>query len=123
MTIAIPVWHHRVAPVFDTIQKITVFKYENGEFISLKELSIGTFEDELKIRSIVESGVSVLICGAIPFRFEKVLTDAGITVFPFIAGEISVVLDAYKTDQLNDPKYKMPGCRNLEQRGLNCRFK
>jgi predicted Fe-Mo cluster-binding NifX family protein len=122
MKIAIPIWQNRVAPVFDTIQSITLFGAEQSEQES-HEIGLANLSSEQKVQILIARGVDTLICGALPFRYENQLIQHGIAVYPFIAGEVTDILTAYRSGNLDSAVYKMPGCKKRAQRGRNCRFK
>ncbi len=122
MKVAIPQWHHRIAPVFDTISSLLLYQKEKGVFVVVGEINIGDQSSDEKLKSIVDMGAKTLICGAIPYRYEMQLKQADIVVIPFIAGELSTIISAFDENRLHESIYQMPGCKNRTQRGLHCRF-
>lgn len=121
MVIAIPIWNNRVAPVFDTTSNLLLFQAEEEQFsqVGVKNMRNSTCNEKLHI---IAQSAAVFICGAIPFRFEQELTDRDVRVIPFIAGEVSEIITAFASGSLENPKYKMPGCKHRSKRGKNCRY-
>ncbi len=111
MKIAIPIWNNRIAPVFDTISTILIFSQGDTGYTVSKELTVGDLSVPEKISALLESQVSTIICGAIPYRFEKEFLNHEIEVCSFIAGSIFDVLIAYETNTISNDEYKMPGCK------------
>jgi hypothetical protein len=54
--------------------------------------------------------VRTLICGALSRGLARMLAASDIALVPFVAGEVSVVLDAFVAGDLPSPALAMPGC-------------
>ncbi len=52
----------------------------------------------------------MLVCGAISWSLEALLTSHGIRVIPFVCGEVAEVMQAFRDGTLQHPRYAMPGC-------------
>lgn len=106
MNTAITVWNGRIAPVFDEAGKclITGDNAETNKVVSLPD------QYEEKAIFLQEKGIKTLICGAISCECERCVLDRGITVIPFIAGNIDEVLNAWKENRLLTHSFSMPGC-------------
>lgn len=88
------------------------------------QLPRGTLQE--KLRFLLSKDVGVLICGAITEDAAVLLRDSGIKVYPFVAGEVSAVIDAWRIAWRNGRTYLdnffMPGCRGRRRfRGGNVR--
>ena len=112
MLLGLPVWKQRVAPVFDTIISVKLFDYLNFEFNYQKEINMKQLNSNEKIEKLLELNIEIFICGAISFSVEQQLIASGITVIPFISGDINTVLLAYKNGNIENIEFKMPGCKN-----------
>jgi hypothetical protein len=55
-----------------------------------------------------------LSVGALRDFFFDLLEAAGVDLIPGISGDIKDVLEAYLKGTLNQPKFKMPGCRKYQ---------
>lgn len=120
MRLAITPWNQRVAPVFDSAERILILDMEpstgaldhqSGEQDRLgHEFNVSTKSPAERAHFLADQGVNELICGAISYDLELLIRDQGIDVYSFIAGPLKVVLNAWRTGQLNRPIYAMPGC-------------
>jgi len=110
MNIAIPIWDGKVSPVFDTASRLLVLQMDERVEKSRFETYLDEHNVTRKCARVQGLGVQVLICGAISLHFRQVLGASGIQVIPWISGPAEEVLDAFKTGDLQDSKYRMPGC-------------
>ena len=116
MKVAIPVWNNRIAPVFDTAgQWLSVSITDNQWRIEKENVFSGTTPEQ-KVRELLDQQVQFLICGAIPFRYERFFIEAGCGVKSFVAGEPQQLLEAWLNSSLDEPRYCMPGCRGQGRR-------
>ena len=126
MKLAITIWTERVAPVFDVAGHFLLIEKDEAGVFTQTEISL-TPEMALDRTSFLLShNVDELICGAISKPVYNSTISNGIKVFPFVSGKISDVLDAWKSDRLNNLSYSMPGCRrggckNQNRPRRNCR--
>ena len=111
MKIAVPVWNDRVSPVFDTSGHLLVVELVDGEEVSRGEHAVTDTFPPFRVRRLKELGVELLICGAISNPVACLLDAAGISLMPWVIGDVNDVLDAYKRERLADSRYRMPGCR------------
>ncbi len=119
MKLLIPVWENRVAPVFDSACEMVIVTVNNDSWeLSERFILEGTPEQKVSAVGLFEA--DILICGAIPFRYERILETIGWEVIPFKKGELAAVIESFCRGSLeNDPAFAMPGCTNRENR---CRF-
>ncbi len=122
MRIAIPVWGERISPVFDTAEQLLVVDFVGREEIARHRLELADGSLSTRLERLKSSGPEVLLCGAISRPLVDLLDAAGIEVIPFLAGNITDLLEAYLEDRLPDPRYLMPGCGGRKrQRRNRCR--
>ncbi|RLB13653.1 MAG: dinitrogenase iron-molybdenum cofactor biosynthesis protein [Deltaproteobacteria bacterium] len=110
MKVAIPTWNGKVSPVFDVATHLLVVDIKGGEEISRSELFINEAEVHFRVKQIASLGVDVIICGAISWWLEELLVSNGIQVISQICGDVEKVLEAFKSRQLMEHKFLMPGC-------------
>lgn len=65
-----------------------------------------------------ELGVAVLICGGISRPLRQMIEACGIRVYPWMAGPVDEVLEAYRQGRLHEPRWMMPGCSDAERTGM-----
>jgi len=84
-------------------------------------LNLPDLEAPQRLQLLREKGVDTLICGALSaelLRFAKVI---GLTVVSGVAGEVQEVVESYRQNTLDHPKFRLPGCRGPRQYGSGWR--
>lgn len=110
MIIAIPIWENRVSPVLDTAGRLLVLdRNENGQE-NRREISLSEIHPHARADRMAREGVQALICGAVSNVLANLIIDRGITLIPFITGDVDEVLAAYLGGSLDTPRLQMPGC-------------
>ncbi|HOP27186.1 MAG TPA: NifB/NifX family molybdenum-iron cluster-binding protein [Candidatus Sabulitectum sp.] len=111
MRIALTVWNGRIAPLFDVAGTLVVAEVSGKE---VPERTVLPFPQNSGTMSraafLAENGVSVLICGAVSRQVHRMLALSGIEVHPFVSGDAEEVLQAFLSDTLESPVFRMPGC-------------
>jgi len=113
-------WDHRIAPVFDIARRIHVAEAQSGRIVSETEQVLA---DDMPIRKalrLAELGVGTLVCGAISRPLQAIVAAYGIQVIPFVAGDLSEVIQAWLSGGLKGDTFAMPGCcGRRRRRGMN----
>ena len=110
MKVGIPVWQSRVSPVFDCAERLLVVTVEhNAEASRIVESIAGPFISQ-KVGIINSLGINVLICGAISRPFALLIASSGVSIIPWISGQVDEVIRAFLEGELSDPRFLMPGC-------------
>jgi predicted Fe-Mo cluster-binding NifX family protein len=109
MKIAIPTWNGRVSPVFDTASRLLVVEAEGGGERSRFETDISEHFIPSKVMRLTGLGVETLICGAISRPLASMVTTAGISLIPWISGNVEDVLQGFLSGTLFDLRFMMPG--------------
>lgn len=111
MKIALTIWHHRIAPVFDVARDIRLVEVVAGRMTDQKQhVLVGELPVQ-KALQLVELAVDALICGAISHPVRSMITGYGIQVIPFVAGTPEAVMQAWMRGALEEDAFMMPGCR------------
>jgi predicted Fe-Mo cluster-binding NifX family protein len=110
MKTAISVWNNRISPVFDVARSLVVLEIENNSITQKTQEMFSGDYPERKAYRMKELGVNTLICGAISRYVARVISVHNIEVIPFITGDIDVVIQAYLSGTLPNPRLMMPGC-------------
>jgi len=116
MRVAIPISNDRVSPVFDAASRMVLVDVKNGIEQGRREEALPESFLERRARRLAELGVTVLICGAVSRPLAALLEGSGITVFPWTAGWVNDVLEAYLEGRLPGKRWRMPGCGGRWQR-------
>ncbi|MCP4574582.1 MAG: dinitrogenase iron-molybdenum cofactor biosynthesis protein [bacterium] len=120
MRVAIPVWGSRVSPVFDAAGLLLVVDYAGDREVKRHLVELPTGPLSGLVNTVLASRTEELLCGAISRPLLDMLQGEGISVTPFLAGEVECLLEARLGGRLADPCYLMPGCcrgRRHRQRG------
>lgn len=119
MRIALSLWNDRIAPVFDVAQNLLLVEIQQGVASTMNERRFSC--NDLRSRALRLSSLQVeqLVCGAISREAELLLSQHGITVHSFIAGELHQVVTAFLEGRLYEARLAMPGCSKTRWRGQN----
>ena len=125
MVVAVTIWNGRVSPVFDTASRLVLVEFDGdkqGEPVEYPVLEGGP---AARVDLMTGLGVSTLICGGISSRTAMLVERAGITLVPWISGNIEEVLEAFGNGILGEDGFQMPGCgqgrrRRYGGRGGGC---
>ncbi|MCD6392351.1 MAG: NifB/NifX family molybdenum-iron cluster-binding protein [Planctomycetes bacterium] len=114
--VAIPVWDGRISPVFDVARHLLVIDVENNAEIVRNEAIVEETALPRRARRLVDLGVNVLVCGAISWPLEQMLTSAGIRVIAHTCGPAEEVFQAFASGELTQQAFLMPGCSGRRRR-------
>jgi len=102
--IALPLFHHRVAPRFDsgsgTIRVIEIRNQRIQQSDDLLFLDVNPLE---KMHQLARIGVSIIICGGLTETCAQELEFLNIQVYPWISGDAEEVIKLFLSHKL--PKY------------------
>ncbi|NMC20047.1 MAG: hypothetical protein GYA33_06450 [Thermogutta sp.] len=129
MILAIPDWQGRVSPVFDVAEQVLLIDLDREDHGRRWEghgrrrmESLKTTAPHERAQRLAELGIDVLVCGAISWPLEALLTANGIRVIPLICGEVGEVVRAFCDGALEKERFAMPGCRRKKRHARNrCR--
>lgn len=110
MKVSIPVWNHRISPVFDAATRLLVITVENKCEAHRMELEIEALGFYERVQKMEDLAIDVLLCGAISKPMENAILAKQIQVLPYICGDVDEILHAFLSDQLLQSRYAMPGC-------------
>lgn len=116
MKVAIPTWDGRVSPVFDVAKRLLVVDVERDTEVGRSEVDLKEMRLAARVKRMTALGVHVLICGAISWPLEAMLTSAGARVIPQTCGPVDDVLRAFLAGQLASGAFLMPGCCGRRRR-------
>jgi predicted Fe-Mo cluster-binding NifX family protein len=108
MKVAFSTWKKRVSPVFDVSGEICLVDIEPGGKTKKTCKTLPHGQD--RCLWLAREGVDVLVCGAISNHLQTRLEWMNIQVFPFIAGDISLVIKAWTENSFKAERFAMPGC-------------
>jgi len=126
MMIVLPIHGDRISPVLDTARSFALVTAGADGRLARKEVLIADADLVLKAKRIAELGAEVLICGALSWPLEAMLTTAGLRVIPNTCGPLDEVAAAYFAGDLTERAFLLPGCpgrrhRHRHRHGRRCR--
>jgi len=113
MRVALTVWKNRISPLFDAACMLLIADIEKGIIGEKRVEAIKCESPYLKVGILNDVGANILVCGGISAFYANLIEARGIKIIPFISGDINDVLDAYVTGNINQKKYRMPGCETV----------
>jgi len=114
MKIAIPDWQGRVSPVFDVAEQALLVDLDTKDGHRCTK-SLGSTVPQQRAQRLAELEVDVVVCGAISWPLEALLTTNGIQVISLICGDVEEVIQALRDGTLEDGRFAMPGCRRKKR--------
>jgi len=93
--VAIPVFRGRVAPRFDHAREGWVFTLSPRGYHDLQVLYWGAESEAERVRQLRQTGVRVLICGAIEDWLLGYVRHWGMVGIPWVQGEVYTVLQKF----------------------------
>lgn len=116
MKVVLPTDGGRISPVLDAAKNFAVVTTDFDGALTRKDVVIATADPIAKVKRIVELGAGVIICGAISWPLETMLTSAGMRVIPNTCGPLDDVLAAYYAGKLTEQAFLLPGCPGRQHR-------
>jgi len=110
-TLAISLWGDQVSTTFDFASKLLVVETDGGREVSRKVVALVDEPVDRRARRIRDMAVQVVLCGTISQPLARAVSQAGIEIIPYVAGQVDNVLAAYLCGQLAQPRFLQPGCR------------
>lgn len=109
--IAIPLHQSRVAPVLDWCSTIVLVAKDAGRpWHDGERLSVKTNVFDL-LRLLHRMDVSPVICGALSPKVLHYGRHLGLEFICGVSGAIDEVVAAYRSGELDHPRFRLPGCR------------
>ena len=121
MKIALPIWDHRISPVFDVARHVLVAEVGTRQLRLQRCRPLPEGDPATRVQSLADWEVDVLICGAISQAFEGLLKSRGVSVISGVRGEVAAVVEAYLDGRLDDAEFAMPGCHVANDAGRRTR--
>jgi predicted Fe-Mo cluster-binding NifX family protein len=101
MKIAIPVFENRISPRFDCAPGFRLCEVEGDKITGMREFSCEDWDDNERVSQLKYFGIDTLICGGLPNYLLGILTNNGIKVIPWVAGDANEALSLFLRGQLN----------------------
>lgn len=110
MRVALTAWEDRISPVFDSAHTLLIADINKNIIISKYYIFFNPEKTSRLAEALNKLNTKVLICGAISEIPSNIIIASGITLIPFIGGNVEQVLEAYASGIQIVPGFLMPGC-------------
>ncbi len=108
--IAFSIWNERIAPVFDVARHFWIIELADGRITGQTGRRFSTDDPDERALRLASMGVEQVVCGAISRHGCQALTEKGLKVVSFVAGELEQVVQACLCGSLDNGELAMPGC-------------
>jgi predicted Fe-Mo cluster-binding NifX family protein len=112
MKVAVTIWEDRISPLFDASRRLLVAEIDNGRITERTHFLFDPSRPSTLAKAMMELQVDTLICGAVSRTPADTIAACGVTLIPFIAGDVDSVLEAFVKHHALIPAFSMPGCRD-----------
>ncbi len=109
MKIAISSSGDTIAATFDFVDEVVVFECFNGKTTDKQRFNLKSKFVFMRTTELKDLGINVLICGAISNHAVFMLQHNGIEVVNGMTGEIDTIIYEFLHDNINQPRYHLPG--------------
>jgi predicted Fe-Mo cluster-binding NifX family protein len=110
MRVAFAAWNDRIAPVFDVTHRLHLVDTDGRRVVRESEEPLDDETAAGRAARIAALGIDALVCGAISRPLEAFLQAYGVAVVPFVTGDLSEVVAAWRAGTLGSDAFAMPGC-------------
>jgi len=115
--LAIPIFGPRVSPRFDYAPGLLLFNLEDGKVVGSEKFSFQAWDRLQRLQKLQELGVQTLICGGIDGNSAQILSDCGIRVIAWVAGEADEAMRCFLQGKLRPGVELCPRCRRGRRMG------
>ncbi|MBP9023865.1 MAG: NifB/NifX family molybdenum-iron cluster-binding protein [Spirochaetes bacterium] len=115
MKIAITVWNGRISPLFDSASNVCIYENSREADFSKQLISFSDQSAEAKADILLQNGIDLLICGAVSFDAERILSQKGVAVYAYLSGEADEIIKTIMSNRPIYDKFAMPGCTRKRQ--------
>jgi len=109
--VAIPIFHNRVSPVFDSCRHMLVIDIEQGAEVHRETVYLDEMSLTERCGIFAKLEIAIVICGGVSEIFANMLMGAHIRLVNGIAGDMDDVITAFLGEYLDKPQFYMPGFR------------
>lgn len=110
MRIGIPHWNGRVSPVLDSAESLLVLEVAEDGSCVRSESRVEGGSIPSRASNLAGLGLDVLVCGAVSRELAEMLEASGLSLIPWVAGDIEDVIAASLGGGIDAPRFSMPGC-------------
>jgi predicted Fe-Mo cluster-binding NifX family protein len=90
---------------------------EDGKVVESEKFSLQAWDRLQRLQKLHDLGVQTLICGGIDGHSARILSDSGIRVIAWVAGEAEEAMRCFLRGKLRPGVELCPRCRRGQRRG------
>jgi predicted Fe-Mo cluster-binding NifX family protein len=111
MRLAVPVWNHRIAPLFETTEHFFLLSMTGETSGSIKRelVCLSGMSLSERFQLLHAWRVTTVICGGITEGSLLRLNQMSVEVFPFLCGDVEEVCGAFFLGLPLKDRFSMPG--------------
>jgi hypothetical protein len=118
--LAIPVFRSRVAPVLNWCSKMLILRENAATRATGQEILLLNMDAFDRLRILRDEGIGTLICGALSPDLLTYGKHLGLQIICGVAGDVDEVLRAHQENQLDQPRFWLPGCAGQRDYRKGC---
>ena len=122
MKVAIPTFGPRVSPRLDCAPGLLLLDLEDGKVVGSEKFSLQAWDRFQRLQKLQELGVQTLICGGIDGNSAQILSNYGIRVIAWVAGEADQAIQFFLEGKLRPGVELGARCRRGQRRGRRLRW-
>ena len=100
MILAIPILGEDIAPRFCSADQFIIVDTDDNGGVSGRLVALADEPWHVRLRTLSEEGVTILLCNGFNHRFLPAAEGHGIQVISGLAGKVEQLVAAYATDEL-----------------------
>jgi len=116
--IGFALYKNRIASLFENSTELGVYCDKSEKWELVECIGFDVPDAFNKVRILKKANLDILICGAITWEIATLIDKSGISLYPWISGNIDEVLDAFKNGQIDG--FIMPGFNKHRKRWGRC---
>lgn len=116
MKVVLPSDGGRIAPLLDAARSFLLVAARPDGSLARSEQLIADRDPIAKARRLADLGADVLVCGAISWPLEAMLSAAGLRIILNTCGPVDEVIAAFFAGELTARAFLMPGCPGRQHR-------
>ena len=95
--------------MLDTCTRLLIIDFEGKVGVERREISFDVYSPSERFEIVKKLKPDAIICCGISEVFDKMLQSAGIKLISGIAGDVGQVTEAFLSNRIDNPCFRMPG--------------
>ena len=95
--------------MLDTCTRLLIIDFEGKVRVERREISFDVYSPSERFEIVKKLKPDAVICCGISEVFDKMLQSAGIRLISGIAGDVGQIAEAFLSNRIDDPCFRMPG--------------